>query len=317
MSPPDEMRPEQNTPSPRRVPRAAGTVAVVAILAAIVIGSSAGGRFMSSLRIAKAAAAKPNALPSFSGPNPNRQLLEAISGMIATKASSTNDEPDQTAGTADSAGKLAGFAAQLPRARTDHATLIVLGAHTTQLAVDRANLQTILAEAGRPKVSLAGSLDGAVVAVKTPRAIRAQYGNCPAPVANTLQGQLQDPPPANTDNASCVVLTESPAAMAEIPNGLDVAQLVEIALELAGMSPNQAQAFQSTLDWKSALVLSLPRGMRSHEAVTVNGAHGMLVTTAARRGPSYALIWTRDGMVFTLAGYGNPGDAVALASSVN
>jgi hypothetical protein len=51
--------------------------------------------------------------------------------------------------------------------------------------------------------------------------------------------------------------------------------------------------------------------------VTVGGVQGMLVNTVGRRGPTYALIWAKDGMVYSLVGYGSAADAVPLASSIN
>src|SRR5450759_5999876 len=103
--------------------------------------------------------------------------------------------------------------------------------------VNRAQLETILAEAGRRDAQVPGSVDGTTITTQTPRAIRVQYGNCPAPVANTIQNQIQGPPPPTTDNGNCVVFTETPLASIASPGGLDVDLLVKIALQLAGMSP--------------------------------------------------------------------------------
>jgi hypothetical protein len=272
-------------------------------------------RVFSVFRIAKPQPVNVN-IPSFSGPNANRQLQDMVSGMISPKVNVTLDEADQPAASAAAAGKAAGFAPQLPRARKDPPALIVTGAHAIQLSVDRGQLRTIFVEAGRPDVPIPASLEGGAVTVRTPRGIRAQYGNCPAPAAATLANQINGPPPPSADNGNCVVLTQNPVASTEAAAGLDVSQLVEIALELSGMSPNQARAFQRTVDEKSALVLSMPRNLRSWDSVTVNGARGMLVNTAGRRGPTWALIWTKNGMVYSLAGYGSSGDAMPLAASL-
>lgn len=293
---------------------------LVVLLVVGAVGTSNGRellhRFRVSLRIAKPEPVKLNSPSAFAGPTANRRVLEAIGGMLSTKVAVTRDEGDQPAASAAAASALAGFAAQLPRARTDSVILIVTGAHEIHLAVERATLRTILTQAGLSGARLSDALEGAQVTVTTPRGVRAQYGNCPSLPSATLQGQLQDQPPPNADNGNCVVLSESPAATTLFPSGLDIQQLVEIALELSGMSPNQAQAFQSTLQANAIMVLSMPRSMRSYEATAINGARGMLVTTAARRGPTCVLIWMKDGMVFTLAGYGNPADVVSLANSV-
>jgi hypothetical protein len=291
-------------------------LAIIGVVSFIPPGRTLRHQFFATLRLARPQPVNVN-IPSFSGPNANRQLQDMVSGMIAKKVNITLDEQDQPVSSAEAASKLAGFTVRLPRARKDAPTLIVIGAHTIEMAVDRGQLRTIFAEAGKPDVVLPASLDGTAVAMRTPRAIRAQYGNCPAPVANTLQNQIQGPPPPSTDNGSCIVLTQSPVASADVAAGLDVEQLVEIALELSGMSPNQAQAFQRTLDEKSALVLSMPRNMRSYDSVSVNGARGMLLNTAGRRGPTWALIWTKNGIVYSLMGYGSSGDAVPFANSLN
>jgi hypothetical protein len=101
-----------------------------------------------------------------------------------------------------------------------------------------------------------------------------------------------------------------------IPAGLNVEQLAQIGLELAGMSPNQAHDFLKTVNWKMILGISVPRSMRSYEAVEVSGVQGTLLNTAGRRGPTYTLIWAKNGMAYSLTGFGNSGGAVALADSL-
>ncbi len=109
---------------------------------------------------------------------------------------------------------------------------------------------------------------------------------------------------------------EGPTSIVNSPAGLDIQQLVEIGLELSGMSPNQSQQFLKTVDWKSTLSLAMPRFMRSFEIVQINGAPGVLVNTLGRRGPTYVLIWVRDGMAYSLTGYASANDATALANSI-
>jgi hypothetical protein len=291
-------------------------VALVVFLSATTPGRGAALTFFQSLRIAKPQPVSVN-VPGFSGPAATRRLQDAVSGMIADSVRVMLDEPDQSVPNPAAASHLAGFGARLPEARRDPPTLIVLGAHAVAMSVNPSQLRTIFAESGRPNVDLPPSLNGASVTIKTPPAIRAQYGHCPVPVANTLQNQIQGPPPPSTDNGDCVVLVESPPASADVPSGLDMTQLVTIGLELSGMSPNQTQAFQRLFDWPSALSLSMPRFMRSYDSVSVDGVRGMLLNTAGRRGPTYELIWTKNAIVYSLTGYGSSADAVPLANSTN
>jgi hypothetical protein len=306
-------------PSVRRPERWGAAVVVVALAGALTFSVTARGvadEFLASLRIAKPQAVNVT-IPGAAGSNGARQLQNMVGGMVARNVNVLSDEADQPATGAAAAAKLAGFTARLPRARTDPPTMAVTGAHAIEMTVDLGQLRTTFAQAGKRDVPLPASVEGAMLAVRTPRAIRAQYGNCPAPVAATLQNQLQGPPPPSTDNANCIVLVESPAVSADIPSGLDMGPLMEIALELSGMSPVQAQAVPQTLDWKSTLAVSLPRNLRSFEMKEVNGAQAMLLITAGRRGPTWELVWAKSGIVYTLTGYGNAGDAVPLANSLN
>lgn len=283
-------------------------------LLAAIVGTAGGQRFLSALRIERPKAVSA-AVPGAGTPGGARPLQNMIGGMIANSVNVVLDEPDQPVASVAAAAKATGFAPQLPRMRTDAATMAAIGAHTIDMTVDIGQVRTIFAEAGKTGVPLPESAQGARVVLRTPRALRAQYGNCPAPPANTIQGKVQGPPPS-TDNASCVVLLESPAVSADVPPGLDMSPLMEIALELSGMSPAQAQDVPKLLDWKSTLAISLPRNLRSVETKDVHGVPAMLLVTAGRRGPTWELLWAKGSLVYALTGYGNSADALPLANSI-
>lgn len=284
-------------------------------LLAAVVGTPAGQRLLTTLRIARPQAVSAG-VPGAGTAGGARPLQNMIGGMIATSVNVALDEPDQPVSTVAAAAKATGFAPQLPTAQTGAPTMVAMGAHTIDMTVDIAQLRTIFAEAGKTAVPLPESAQGSKVVLRTPRALRTQYGNCPPPAANTIQGQVQGPPPPSTDNASCIVLVETPAVSADVPPGLDMGPLMEIALELSGMSPVQAQSLPHTLDWKSALAISFPRNLRSIEAKDVHGAPAMLLVTAGRRGPTWELLWAKGPLVYALTGYGNSADALAVANSI-
>lgn len=293
----------------------------VAVLAAVVIVWSAlpvtrrlTQRFFGSLRMRNVQTVNLS-LSSFVGPGANRTLQQMVTQMIADKVTVTASENAQPAPTANEAGRLAGFRVTLPAGRRDTPTLTVLGAHAFDLTVDRARLQAILKEAGRADLTVPASVDGAVVHVRVPRRVRARYGQCPRPPRATAN--VATPPPATLQYGSCLVLTEGPSPAVQVPPGLDLAQLATIGLEVAGLTPAQAHQFLGTVNWTATLGLPIPRFMRSYATVTVNGAPGTLFDLAGRRGPTYTLVWTRGGLVYSLTGFGNPGDAVSLARSVS
>lgn len=288
-------------------------VVIILILAARVHGQSIGSRFIASLRIARPKAVTAAAAAA---PATRRQLLQAITGILTVSDSLALDEPTVPVASGDSASRVAGFHVRLAADRKDLARLDVTGAQRANLRVNRAQLQTLFAESGQA-ATVPASVDAAQVTLSHPRGVRAEYGHCPAPIDNSLQTQIQGPPPPSITNGDCVILAETPLAMVSAPAALDTGAVMEIALELNGMSPDQARDFRRLFDWRAALSLALPRGIRSYQIVDVNGTKGMLMITAARREPLYALDWVREGVVYSIAGYGSSADALPFAASLH
>jgi hypothetical protein len=138
-----------------------------------------------------------------------------------------------------------------------------------------------------------------------------QYGECPK-IDTEGEGQV-----GNSSQAfNCTILLEAPSPTVNVPADLNLQQLAEIGLQLAGMSAVQAREFCQTVDWKSTLVLPITRFVRSYATVTVDGVQGTLMTPADRRGPGSVLIWVKDGIIYQLAGPGGSSDAIALANSL-
>lgn len=299
----------------RWFPLQAGVFALViagALLSFAPVRSLA-SNFLSSLRVQRVQAVNVD-LSNFVGPTANPTLQQMVGQMISDKVTTTVNEADQAASDRAAASQLAGFPVQLLSARKDEPTLTVSGRHAFNLAVDRSRLQAILSEAGRPDLVVPQSVDGAAVAVRLPHTVRAQYGRCPGPTS--AAANVVTPAPASTEYDDCVVLSQGLSPAVDAPPALDVEQLVQIGLELAGMNSEQSHTFLQTVNWQSTLGVSVPRSVRSYESVQVDGATGTLLNTAGRRGPTYALIWAKSGMVYSVVGFGNSGGALALAGSL-
>lgn len=270
-------------------------------------------RFFGSLREQKVQAVNVD-LSNLVGPNANPALHQMITQMVSDKVKVTVNEKPQRVADAAAASQLAGFHVELLGARKDAPDLVVSGQHAFDLTVDRARLQEILKEAGRSDLTVPPSIDGATVAVTIPRAVMARYGECPGRPSATAN--VATPPPNTLQYDSCVRLREGRSPEVSVPHGFDFEKLAEIALEVAGMTPAQARQFLETVNWKETLGASIPRFMRSYEAVKVNGVQGTLLNMAWRRGPTYTLIWAKNGVVYSLTGYGDSGNAVTLANSL-
>jgi len=305
--------------SKRWRPILVGVAAVVVAVVALSLPAGRGlvGRFFKSLRMQKVQAVNVD-LSSFTDPNANPALHQMVAQMISDKVVVSVNEQDQSASDAAAAVRIAGFPIQLLSSRKDSPKLVVSGEHAINLTVDRARLQAIFNEAGHAELTVPASLDGAAVAVQIPRAVTAQYGTCPTPTTatNAIASNVTGPPAASTQYSDCVRLRQGPSPMVNVPPGLDIQHLAEIGLEVAGMNPTQSHDFLQTVDWKSTLSMTVPRFLRSYQAVKVNGTQGTLLTLAGRRGPGYTLIWAKNGMVYSLVGFGDSSEAVNLASSL-
>jgi hypothetical protein len=272
---------------------------------------------LQSLRVQKVQAVNAD-FSQYVDANANPSLRQMVTQMISDKVKVETNEDDTAATDAAGAGKLAGFNVHLLGARKDEPKLTVGGSHKIEVSVDRARLQAIAAEAGHPEIVLPQSLDGQSMAFEVPRSVQLQYGNCPtaATATNVIADNITGPSPTTTQYSDCVRLREGPSPVVNIPSGLDVVGLAEIGLETAGMTPAQASDFLHTVDWKATLTLSVPRSLRSYQAVKVNGQNGTLLSMAGRRGPGYALIWTDKDITYSMIGFGDSSQAVALADSL-
>jgi len=266
-------------------------------------------RFLLTLRVEKV---QPVSIDT-SSLEDNQALQQAVRQMISDKVVVTVDEKEQPAASAEAASELAGFKVRVVGGRADSPEFTVLGRHSFNMTAERARLQDIFNQSGHPDLIVPESVDGAMIAVQIPRGVLVRYGNCERPRKDGQSAQEQSQP-AHIQN--CLVLFEIPSPLVSVPPNLDVGQLAEVALQVAGLSPGQAKEFSQTVDWKSTLVLPLPRHVRSYNIVDVSGVEGTLVNHFAGPGPNYTLVWVKNGVVYSLVGFSDAGDPVALANSV-
>jgi len=251
----------------------------------------------------------------------NRKLQQGLGQMISDNVVVTTDEKEMDASSLDAASKLAGFPVKLISSRQDSPSFHVSGAHAFHMNVDRPRLQEVLDEAGRTDLILPANLDGAQVSVQVPRSVEVSYGSCSTNQKSHHHQPQPDPadsadanPPA--ESVDCLTLIQAPGPTINVPSELNLQQLAETALQLAGMSPVQARKFCQSIDWKSTLVLPIPKGVTSYEPVSINGIQGTLMRLPGKSHPSYALVWVDDGIIYGLVGWDDPNLAVQLASSL-
>src|SRR6185437_6644178 len=146
-----------------------------------------------------------------------------------------------------------------------------------------------------------------------PRGVAVLYGDCGAWAQQSRRG-LPGPP----DNAGCTVLVESPSPTVSLPPGLDMGKIAEVGLQLLGWTPEEAAQFCRTVDWSSTLVVPFPRKQANSTTVAVDGVQGVLFTpkpeAKSSSGVHYLLLWSRAGMLYSIAGTGSARDALAMAA---
>jgi hypothetical protein len=215
---------------------------------------------------------------------------------------------------AATASKLAGFGARLIGGDTPP-TFVVRGTINAQMKLDRDRLQSIIDEAGRTDLHIPSSVDGAAIGMRIPAGIMTFYGKC-GNVAARMAGASGPEGSATPEDASCVKLNELPSPTASVPSELNPAELAQVALQFAGLSPTEAANFTQTVDWTTTFVLPILHGEATYKKVNVNGDDAVLLRAKMRAPEHFVLIWVDNGILFNLMGKGDDTTAINLASQI-
>lgn len=245
----------------------------------------------------------------------NDALGSQLSELVSSSTNMTKKPGEaQQASDGTQASQMAGFNVRLPNGQVP-TRISVAGSAAFTLTVDRHKAQALIDEAGRTDLVLPDSLDGAKIMVDIPASASIAFGNCPQPQPDgTSGGKSQIPGRQYPD---CVILAEIPSPSVNAPADVDVAQLAQIGLEFTGMSQEQAAAYVSTVDWKSTLVIPIPKNAATYRQVQIDGVTGTMIQRPADDFPQYALIWLKNGIVYTISGLGtNTQQAIDMANAL-
>jgi hypothetical protein len=208
----------------------------------------------------------------------------------------------------EEASTLAGFTVHaptaFPSAPTGH-TINVRSQSAYQLQVNVQTVRDTLAILGVSDVTIPDSLGAQPITIQLPSVVQQQY-----------QG-----------NGYTLALIEGTSPTVNLPKDVDLAQLGKAALEVYGLTPQQADTLSKQIDWNSTLVFPFPLGTSKIQQVDVHGAKGVLLDTAgglpgersssqqagatgAQGAPvdaawSSVLYWQRGAQFYILEGKGN------------
>lgn len=286
---------------PRLRPVLAGLVALTAIVAAFTFApvQQAFSAFLGLFRIQQVAVL-PIDPSNFSRPINDESVARQVSALFSESMRVTREagEP-QEVGSAAEASQLAGFTVRTLSGRELNGFL-VNGGSAFEFTINRAQGQAVLDELGRNDLQLPASVDGATISADIPAGVVASYGNC---AENFRQ---------------CVEFAQIPSPVVNTPADVNLVQLAEIALQVTGLSAEQARDFSSRIDWGTTLVIPVPTDAATYKEVNVDGVTGQFITYAedSETATRYALVWAKNGMVYGLSGFGTEAEALELADSI-
>ena len=222
---------------------------------------------------------------------------------------------------ADEASQLAGFNVRAPQGQTPSRISVMSGASFT-FTIDRAKAQSLLDEAGRSDLVLPEEVDGADVSVKIPSSVSIAFGTCPEPSSESeaereRQREMETSGSPGRVYKDCIILAQVPSPEVSAPASLDIAKLAQLGLEFTGMTAEEAAQFTSTVDWTSTLIVPIPKNAASYQQVPVDGVTGTLIERPSDDAPQFALLWIKDGIIYTVGGLGsNSQKALEIANSL-
>jgi hypothetical protein len=206
------------------------------------------------------------------------------------------------------ASSLAGVDARLPQTPprgAELAEIAVVRPGAFRIRIDTAKLGEIAALLGVEDTHIPASWDGATVEVHAPPAVAVRYEREGGPFT----------------------LVQSPGPEVALPEGVDLAELGALGLQMAGMSAEEARLFAGRIDWRSTLLVPIPAQGGNFREVDVNGRKGLLVsgrqpktenpdgTTRPGRWHS-VLLWADEDRVYAAAGPGHGFEVLEMAQSI-
>jgi Putative zinc-finger len=303
---------------------AAFAFALLAVAMSFAPVRSWGQRLLAMLRVEKV-----EVVP-VTVPVPDVQTQERASKMLGQLISDNvvvtmaPGKPQDVA-SAEEASRLAGFQVRVLTARDDAPHFDVEGEQAFHLTLNRDRLQSIFDELGRSDIQLPNSVDGAEVAVHIPKGVVVRYGSASDKATQDTIDQAGQAAKSGdfsavgqTDLKNFLVLAQIPSPTVSVPPSLNIAQVAEAGLELAGLSAEDAQDFVQSVDWTSTLVIPVPREGGTFQKEPVDGVEGTLISMPARgkRPAGYSLIWIKNGIIYSLSGAGDASNSLTLADSL-
>jgi hypothetical protein len=255
----------------------------------------------------------------FNGYSGDSEAMERAASVMAESVV-VNAESDllETVSTAAEASALVGFPVRVSDAQPV-TQFVARGGSNFTLTLDAERSQAILNDLGRSDLVFPAAADGAAVTVDIPNTVTTSYGTCPNWEAEGGSRPGRGQQMADEVNfETCLLLQQMPSPSVTSDKDFDPRQLVTLGMQVAGMDAAEAQAIADRYDWATTLVVPVPAGETTTEAIAVDGVSGQLVRTANTDtyADGYVIIWVKDGVLYALMGNGDTADGLAIANSL-
>jgi len=305
-------------------------LAAVALIVAVLVSVNPVGvwaqRVLAMLRVQKIQVVTIDPTTLMSGSEPDSRPYKLFNQFVADNVVVTMDPgKPEVVSSLRAAAQLAGYPVRTIGSLGSPHSIDVNGETALQMTINRDRVTTLLDEIGRSDIQIPESVNGALIAVHIPKTVISRYGDCPVRqryVSHNSESQVEALAErkmermANIKDTHCTYLIQAPSPTVSVPPDLNMSDIAEAALELAGMTPAEARSFCQTVDWSSTLVVPIPRNSSSYETVAVDGVEGTLITETLSQGNRYSLLWIKNGVIHSLVGHGNSSDALSLAASL-
>jgi len=308
-----------NSPKEKNIMKKVNRSAVAAVVALILVVAlfafpsvrAAAENFLGLFRVQKiqVVSFNPVNLPQ----DFDERLVDIENLMLDSLTVTTGGEPVEVADAA-AASEMAGFEVRVP-VGADY-IISYQPASQAQFVIDRALMNELLNSIGDSQIDIPRSLDGQTVTINVPNSVTFMSGDCTKSLDEVER-------PAGGFSRDCTVLAQLPSPTIDAPAGLPIDRIGRMLLELLGMSPEDAEAFSSQVDWSTTLVLPVPSDANVSE-VKVNGTDATLFASPLferweqGRYQSFQLMWVEDGIVYglSMSGQYRAEDVIATAESL-
>jgi hypothetical protein len=293
----DEKTPTWTFRSWKLTAAAAGLALAAGATLSVPSVQAAARQFLESFRV-KRFAAVPVA------PDRLRQLREKtvdIKSLLGENIERVRSAESRQSADAVAAGADVGFRLRLPEGFSVGA-LTVRGEEATRFTANTEQLKAALALTNVDDVSIPDALNGATIRVTIPASVKTEV--------NTFAGT--------------VTLLQSRSPKVDLPPGVSMRQLGEIALRVAGLSAEEAAIFSHSVDWSDTLLVPIPATSALFREVTIQGVPGLLVSykpvgadgKPEPKSSKVILLWSKDDIVFALSGTTNGLQLIEIANAL-